>query len=176
MNDHELLRSIAVKDPQAFRYIYSMYFGMVSCFVQKNKGNEEDAKDVFQDALVVVYEKTLRSDFSLQCSLKTFLYSVCRNIWLKKLSRSTSTAHLTDVEEYVSIEEESSENTEEQEEKVHAALQQLGDKCRQILTLFFYYKKRMEEIATELSYANADTVKNQKYKCMQQLKRIMTNG
>jgi RNA polymerase sigma factor (sigma-70 family) len=80
------------------------------------------------------------------------------------------------VEEYVSIEEENTANTEEQEEKVHAALQQLGDKCRQILTLFFYYKKRMEEIATELSYANADTVKNQKYKCMQQLKRIMTNG
>ena len=176
MNDHAILQSIALKDPQAFRYMYSMYFGMVSYFVQKNSGNEEDAKDVFQDALVVLYEKTLNANFSLHCSLKTFLYSVCRNIWIKKLTRDKNISRLNDIEPHVFIEDEPTATSEDQELQVHAAMQQLGDKCRQILTLFFYYKKKMEEIATELSYANADTVKNQKYKCMQQLKRIMTNG
>jgi len=46
----------------------------------------------------------------------------------------------------------------------------MGDKCRELLILFYFRRLSLKEIAAELDYSNTDSVKSQKYKCIRQLK------
>lgn len=148
---------------------------MAKFFVIKNSGNFEEAQDVFQDAIIVLYEKTKISDFKLTCALKTYIYSIVRNLWLKALSKKKIKVSITDYEKFynIPIEEEPEENKDKMSE-VNAALKLLGDKCRQLLVSFYFEKKKMQLIAEELGYEKAVNAKSQKYKCMQQLKKLLT--
>lgn len=170
MTENELLDGLKKGADTAFRKMYVLHFNMIRYLVIKNSGREEDAADVFQDALLVLYEKLNQPDFVLTSSLKTFLYSVCRNLWLKRLEKSRRES-FTDFEEYEPAAEEEEENDRSEEKaKLRRHLAALGEQCRKVLTLFYYFKKNMEEIAAELGYTNADNAKNQKYKCLQRLK------
>lgn len=176
MTDKALILLLSKGDRQAFALLYKKYYKMVEYFILKNSGNKADAQDVFQDALVVFYEKTLSSSFQLTSTIKTFLYAIARNIWLKKIRDQKLQLATKDFEQVIALEEN---NTVEVQEakfiQIENALTQLGVKCREIIVKFYFYKKKMTEIAEELAYTNADNVKNQKYKCMQQLKKLVNN-
>jgi len=171
--EHELLEGLKRGDDAAFRKVYVLHFNMIRYLVIKNSGREEDASDVFQDALVVLFEKLNRPDFVLSSSLKTFLYAICRNLWLKRLEKSRRESFV-DFEVFDKAEEEEEELLagEENKAKLRRSLQALGEQCRKVLVLFYFFKKSMEEIAAELNYTNADNAKNQKYKCLQRLKAV----
>lgn len=174
MKDLDLLHKIAKAESTSFEYLYKEYYKMAEFFVLKNSGNKADAQDVFQDALVVFYEKTLDESFQLNCQIKTFIYSIVRNLWLKKLRDNKIKTSVNDFEKFVNITDEiDEEENESQLKNVELALQQLGEKCREIIIQFYYYKTKMEVIAQQLEYTNAQTAKAQKYKCMQQLKKLL---
>lgn len=177
MKDKILISLLAKGDQQAFSQLYKKYYKMVEYFILKNSGNKADAQDVFQDALVVFYEKTLNDSFELTSTIKTFLYAISRNIWLKKIRDQKRQLVPQDFEQLIALEETNAvEIKEVQFTQIENALTQLGEKCREIIVKFYFYQKKMTEIAEELSYTNADNVKNQKYKCMQQLKKLANNG
>lgn len=158
----------------AFKLLYRDYYRMVEYFVSKNSGNSADAEDIFQEAMIVLYNYSRESSFTLSCSIKTYIYSVCRNLWLKQLRKRDRQVTVKDFETFESIGAEEYTEDNEQVNLVTNAMQQLGEGCRKILTLFYYHKKNMEEIAAEMGYTNADNAKNQKYKCLQHLKTKLT--
>ena len=82
---HELtlLTGVANNDRTAVEGIYSRHFGMVQSLIINNNGSAEDARDIFQEAMIVLYEKSKSPGFELQCQLKTYLYSVCRRLWAR---------------------------------------------------------------------------------------------
>lgn len=165
---------LSTKDNQAFEILYVEYFNMAKYFIIKNNGNISEAKDVFQDAIIVLFEKTKNPNFNITCTLKTYIYSIVRNLWLKVLSKKKKTVSLTDFEKYYKIEIEGYDFEKDIKiNKVLEAIKKLGDKCKKILTGFYFEKKKMDLIAEELGYTNANNAKNQKYKCMQQLKKIV---
>jgi len=84
------LTGIATGNPLVIRQIYTQYFDSIAKYILHNKGTIDDAKDIFQDAMMVIYEKAQQADFELQYSLHTFLYTICRNLWLKKLRNKSS--------------------------------------------------------------------------------------
>lgn len=176
MTDKELLILLLKSDTLAYRALYIQYYKMIEYFIMKNNGNESDAQDIFQDALIVLFEKTRDNGFSLTSSLKTYLYSIARNLWLKKLRDYKIPLRLIDIEPFELMDETSSFLAlDKQLNAVEKALEFLGEKCKDILVKFYYYHLKMDEIAFELNYSNAETVKSQKYKCLQQLKKIMSN-
>lgn len=147
---------------------------MAKFFILKNNGDIDEAKDVFQDAIIVLYQKTKNPDFKLTCTIKTYLYSIVRNLWLKVLAKKKKTLSITDFEQYYKVEIVKDKSDENQKiDKILLAIKQLGEKCRLILTSFYFEKKKMDVIAEELGYTNAKNAKNQKYKCMQQVKKIV---
>lgn len=166
--------ALSENDSRAYKKLYAEYFAMAKYFVLKNSGNFEEAQDVFQDAVIVLYEKTKSPGFSLTCTLKTYLYSIVRNLWLKALSKRKIKVSITDYEKYynIAIAEEHVED-ENKISKVNAALEKLGEKCRQLLISYYFEKKRMQRIAEEMGYEKAVNAKSQKYKCMQQLKKLV---
>jgi RNA polymerase sigma factor (sigma-70 family) len=142
-------------------------------FITKNNGNKTDAEDVFQDTMLVLYKNVQQENFELTCSIKTYLYSIIRNLWLKELKKKNKSTSIHDYEKFVKVDDDETVLVEKNEQlnTIENAMQLLGENCRKILQLFYFEKHNMEQIAVELNYTNADNAKNQKYKCLQQLKK-----
>ena len=86
-NEKALLEGLAASDKRAIETIYRENFNMVQSLVINNNGSADDAKDVFQEAMIVLYEKARSGTFELNCLIKTYIYSVCRRLWLKRLQQ-----------------------------------------------------------------------------------------
>jgi RNA polymerase sigma factor (sigma-70 family) len=173
--EYRLLEGLARNDHHDIETIYKENFGLVQSFILNNNGTFDDARDVFQEAMVVLYEKSKDSSFTLTCQLKTYLYSICRRLWLKKLQQqSRYSTPVEGFEEMVPVEEEieEKEKLDNDFETMENAMRSLGEPCKSLLEAFYIQKKQMVEIAEEFGYTNADNAKNQKYKCLMRLKKL----
>lgn len=173
--DRELLDGLRAGRKEAFTQLYRQLYPMIRFLVQNNSGSAAEADDVFQDGILVLLDKLRRGDLQLTASLKTYFYSICRNIWLKRLRQRGKTT-LIDFENPVEVAEEPQQDSEQGEQslvQLRQCLETIGDACRRILERFYYFKMSMEDIAAELGYTNADTVKTQKYKCILRMRKMM---
>jgi RNA polymerase sigma factor (sigma-70 family) len=177
LSEDKLVEQLRAGDENALKQIYRSYFKPVLHLVISNNGSEDDARDIYQDAICVLYELMRKPDFELTCSLNTYIYSVSKNLWLKEL-RKRSNGELRLHEEYDHEDTDTESDTEDfilkenKIERMNECLDQLGEPCNTILRDFFYHKLSMEEIAGKMGYTNADNAKNQKYKCFIRLKKI----
>ncbi|MEO8109788.1 MAG: sigma-70 family RNA polymerase sigma factor [Ginsengibacter sp.] len=172
--EKELLDAVAANDGAVIESIYRENFPTIQAFVLKNNGFADDAKDIFQEAMIVLFEKAKLDSFVLTCLIKTYLYSVSRRLWLKKLQRENR--HYPGVEmllETVPVEDEVEAHEKHNEDLtiMERALSKIGEPCKSILEAFYIQKKSMPEIAEAFGYTNADNAKTQKYKCLGRLKK-----
>lgn len=178
--DEELLMGLANGSDDALGQLYRRYFPMVLHLVMTNTGTEDDAKDIYQEALIVLYEKVRSGSLELHCQLKTYLYSVSRRLWLKQLTQRSrfmvrdieapvsddmALEHLTDD---LSVHEE----RDRQFDLMADSLDRLGEPCRTLLEDFYIRHLSMQDITEKFGYTNADNAKTQKYKCLMRLKRL----
>lgn len=169
-----LLQGLARQDKKAIETIYKENFGLIQALVLNNNGSADDAKDIFQEAMIVLYQKAKSEHFELNCQLKTFIYSVCRRLWLKRLMHQNRYSLYENHESFVLVDEE----VEDQEQKaadfnlMEKAMNSLGEPCKSLLEAFYMQKKGMQEIADSFGYTNADNAKTQKYKCLMRLKKL----
>jgi RNA polymerase sigma factor (sigma-70 family) len=173
-SEKSLLRGLARNDKKAIETIYKDDYNVVQALVINNNGTIDDAKDIFQEAMIVLYEKVQSGTFELNCQIKTFLYSVSRRLWLKRLQQqnrfSLSEAHEDSVFVDEEVEEHEKRNTEFN--MMEKAMSGLGEPCKSLLEAFYIQKRSMQEIASGFGYTNADNAKNQKYKCLMRLKKL----
>ena len=173
--DEAIIRGIREDDDRALAYMYKLYFPMISHFIMSNSGSDDEAKDIYQEGVIVFYEKIKDNSLELSCQIKTYLYSVCRRLWLKKLAEKGRYAvKMDDAEEYLSMEEDVQQHEENERQFgiMTEALAQLGEPCRSLLEDYYLNMQNMQEITEKFGYTNSDTAKNQKYKCLQRLKKM----
>lgn len=173
--DREVVLGILNNSEEALNKLYVGYFPMVLQFILNNNGDEDDAKDVYQEAIIVLYNKIRSGEFELSSKLKTYIYSVCRRIWLKKLSQqSKKTNKLADFEDIIAVEIDLEEHEEKdlQFDKMSSALSNLGEPCKTIIQDFYINNLSMQDICEKFGYTNTDNAKTQKYKCLQRLKKL----
>lgn len=175
-DDQDLIDGIAKGTAESLRIVYKEHFPLVLNYVVKNNGSEDDAKDVFQEAIIVLYDKINKGDFQLTSRLQTYIYSVSRFIWLKKLnSNSRLTVNLHDEMEESLVASEDVEETQAKEIQFHLmeeSLNLLGEPCQTIIKDFYIHDLSMQEICEKMGYTNANNAKTQKYKCLQRLKKL----
>ena len=171
------LEAILQNNQKGITDIYQRYFPLILQLIITNSGNEDDAKDVFQETVIILYNKIQTGSFVLNSRLSTYIYAIAKRLWLKKLNqigRMSSFNSLFDVEDNVletfSIEQHN--QNEENFKHIESALNELGEPCRAIIENYYYRSMPMSQIASKLGYVNADSVKAQKYKCIQRLKKI----
>ncbi len=169
-----LLQGMARNDRRAIETIYKENFNLVQSLVLKNNGTADDAKDIFQEAMIVLYEKVQSGTFELNCQLKTFLYSVCRRLWLKKLVLENRFTISESNEELAIVDEEVEEHQNRNADfgAMENAMRTLGEPCKSLIEAFYLQKKTMQDIASAFGYTNPDNAKNQKYKCLMRLKKL----
>ncbi len=174
-NEKALLKGLAINDKKAVENIYRDNFNMVQSLVINNNGSPDDAKDLFQEAMIVLYEKVRSGSFELNCQIKTYVYAVCRRLWLKRLQQlDRFSPSVENLEAAVPVEEdiEEHEKRNAEFETMDKAIGSLGEPCKSLLEAYYLQKKTMQEIAFNFGYTNAENAKNQKYKCLMRLKKI----
>ena len=175
LNEQALLKGLAQNDSKAVETLYKSHFTMIQHFVENNNGSFDDARDVFQEAMIALYEKVQLDSFVLTCQIKTYLFSICKHLWLKRLQQMGKySSPLSAHEESISIEMDMGQI--EKKDAAFAimdrALNSLGEPCKSLLEGYYLNKKGMQELASQFGYTNADNAKNQKYKCLMRLKKI----
>lgn len=173
--DEELLPALREQDEQAIKYIYKSCWPMILQLVKVNSGDEDEAKDIYQEGMLDFLEKVWSGKLILTCKIKTFIYSICRNKWLYQLRGKQK---FVDVEEYVLVERPMQEADDEAillpgEEQIRNSITALGEPCHSLLIGFYYEGLSMAQLATKLNYKNPDVVKQQKFRCKDQLKHAL---
>lgn len=177
VSDTEIIAGIADGDNRVINKIYKSFFPSIAHMIVNNNGTDEEAKDVFQEAVMVLYDKITHHKFELNSKLSTFLYAVSRRLWLKQLSRkghTTNTTDISDFEDILRVEDDIQEHQEieNQFDQMNEAMTQLGEPCQTLLKDFYIQNLSMQEITQKFGYTNSDNAKTQKYKCLQRLKKI----
>jgi len=170
-----ILKGLAANDKQAIETIYRDNYAMIQAFILNNSGSQDDARDIFQEAMIVLFEKSRSESFELSSQLKTYIYSVSRRLWLKRLNQMQRySGHLDNMEETIPVEEdiESHEKKDTDFTLMENAMSKIGEPCKSLLDAYYIQKKHMQEIAADFGYTNADNAKTQKYKCLMRLKKL----
>ncbi|MDH5474878.1 MAG: sigma-70 family RNA polymerase sigma factor [Cyclobacteriaceae bacterium] len=168
MKDSEVFEQICNGDEKALEYLYKKYYKMMTKIVLSNSGTEDEAKDVYQDALVVFWQKARSGKLILTSKMSTYIYSICLNLWRKELDRKSRLSH-----------EEKDSSVFHDDDKIERAkiinecIQQMGEKCRKVLTYYYFDGLSMQDIADKLGFANTNTAKTKKYKCKLKLDELV---
>ena len=177
LSDKEII-DLLIESSDNLDILYEKHHDYCMNFMKKINYSDELNKDIFHDSLIVLYEKVVKRDFVLTCSIQTYLNSICRNQILVRLKKSEKHSQYSEeFDERITdwYEQDESENTNKIQAIVKAleTLKELGGKCYEILRRYFYENSSMEKIAYELEYSNADNVKNQKARCQKKLKELV---
>lgn len=192
LKDHEIISKIK-ENSDALGIVFKKCKPGAIQFLRKinYQSNERiDIEDIFQDAILVLYENIVNKDFILasNTSLQTYLNSVCRNQLLKKIGKNNvvelnenkgndedhdevmefNPLIVDTLEEFVDIKEQQFNAMEKALEKIKEA----GGHCYELLTLFWYHRKSMSELSEVFGYSNADNTKNQKARCQKRLEKL----
>ena len=168
MKDSEILARIERGEEKVLDYLYKKYFRMMSKIVLNNSGDEDDAKDIYQDALIVFWQKAASGNLVLTSKISTYLYSICLNLWRKELDRKVKL-----VNEEKDGEDRFDESMGERSRIIIECIEALGDTCKKILMYHYFDGLSMSEIADRMQFANTDTAKTKKYKCKKRLDEMV---
>ncbi|PBQ32184.1 RNA polymerase subunit sigma-70 [Sphingobacteriaceae bacterium] len=173
--DDQFIDGLRSGNSEVLSALYKKYYNIVLKFIVNNSGTEEAAKDIYQETVIVLYENAQKPEFELNCQLQTYIYSVSKRLWLKQLKKNGKTFLFKedDENEVVDVSTDLNEHTakELEIEKMNKSLAELGEPCATLIKDFYVHRMNMDEIAEKFGYTNADNAKNQKYKCLQRLKK-----
>ena len=168
MKDREVLDRVSRGDERALDYLYKKHFRMMTRIVLNNNGTLDEAKDVYQEALLAFWQKAVSGKLVMTSKISTYLYSICLNLWRKELDRKSR--QLESNGEDVTFQEY---EKQERINIINECINQLGDACRRILTYHYFDGMSMADIAKKLNFANTDTAKTKKYKCKKKLDALI---
>ena len=174
-SDEAILKGLKEKHSDIIRYLYREYFPLTKSIVEKNSGSYEDAEDVFQDGIIVLYQKILSGPLTLNCSLKTFFFSICRNIWMQRLDRKWRLLYQDDlvsesIEDYDAIPIEINEEKLEKTRLYQLYFLSLPADCQKILKMFLS-KASLKEISECMGFKDVNYAKTRKYLCKNMLRK-----
>ena len=171
LSEDALIEGIRQHDNSVLQYIYKKYFETIRNLIKKNNGNDEDAQDIFQEAIIIIYKKIKEEKLELSCSLSTYLYSVRRLLWLKQLEKKRIRGEtFGNGEEIAEISSGIGSNFEKNDEyKLYQYhFNKLNKDCQKVLRLFLE-KVPLREIAEIMGYKTEQYAKKRKFECKKKL-------
>lgn len=148
---------------------------LVQQLILKNSGTTDEADDIFQEVLLAFYTQLRNGKLTLQCTIKTYLYSVARNMWLNELRKRSNKPTMVETDEFIVLEENhlAAMMLTERNQEMAKLIRSLGEQCQEILTYFYFDRFRMKKVAALMGFANEQVAKNKKSKCLKKLKALV---
>lgn len=171
----EIISAIRSKSKinEAIQYLYSSHYRYLERYVLQNNGNEDDAADIIQECFLVFIRMIEDNKFRQEASVKSYLYSITRNLWITELRKRKSMAKRGEV---FTMEKEETETDisnslirHESHSLIMEVFSELGDKCKSILYRFYYEELSMKEIMSLENFSNEQVLRNKKHKCLKGL-------
>jgi RNA polymerase sigma factor (sigma-70 family) len=175
--DQLYIEALLNNDPALLNELYRKYSGKIKRMVEQNNGNEDDAADIFQDALLSIYNKAKNNNFTLTCPLDAFLYLICKNKWITELNKRRShRVTFTDTEGYNLSEDlvklaEICNLDQARKKLLEEKLETLGDSCKKLLPLS-WSGHSMDKVA-QMLYMTYGYARKKKSECMGKLIQLV---
>lgn len=171
----QIIDGIKNRDNQVLTSIYRELFPVVRYYVINNGGSHDDAKDVFQESIIIAYKQVNQNNFELKSGFDSYLYGISRLVWLKILRNRS--IHKRNIDKLEEPELNYSLPDHIVEEELELRLfrkyfQKLGKECQKVLKLIadgISY----DQIAKEMEYKSEKIVRNKKYKCKETLIKMI---
>jgi len=158
----------AAEREQAFLSLYKKAFPAVAKYMGKMGGSFDDAKDVFQDALVIFYEKSVQGAITLQTNERAYLVGIAKHLWSKKFKENTLNASLDEQWDIIA-----DDDLQPSQNKLMHYLETAGQKCMELLKAFYYDNLPVRSIADFFGYSGERSATVQKYKCMEKVRETI---
>ncbi len=185
-SDKAILNGIKNRKDSILEYLYREYYPQVFRIVVKHGGQEQDARDLFQEALIIIFNRLGKGDLEIKHSFHNYFIVLCRFIWLRQNNiKSAYDPDLLADESTVSVRPDPDmvqegpgdkvyeEYIENQSEKIFQRhYRKLSGDCKRVLKMFFR-KKSFREISDKMKYTGEDYARRKKYLCMQQLMKMI---
>src|ERR1043166_4730990 len=163
LTDAQFIQGLRSGNNEVLSALYKKYYTIVLKLVVSNSGSSDEAADVYQETVIVLYENVQKPQFELNCQLQTYIYSVAKRLWLKQLKKSGQTFlmredgadSLADVSEDVELHLKK----ESEFEKIEESLAALGEPCGTLIKDFYVNRLSMDDIAAKFGYTNGDNAK-----------------
>jgi RNA polymerase sigma factor (sigma-70 family) len=157
-------------------YLYDKPLQKIRKYILSNSGTREDANDIFQDAVVILFNQVKKNKYNEAFEIDGFLYSVARNLWIDKMRREkrmvgndfiqgTDPSDFSDHLKDLIVKEKSA--------ALRKVFERLDEKCRNILLYVIYEKLNMKEISERMGYNNENVAKSNHYRCKQYLSKMV---
>ena len=164
-----IIEGIATGKAGVIRYIYERYFGRIRKLILMNKGSDEDARDTFQEALFLIYRRINRHGLELKGSFGSYLYSVCKLLWMRELRERSYKKYeqwyTGDIEAPVPV----NKKLESVKMKIFDRhFNELSEECQKILYMHFN-ELNIGKIAEIMGYKSIEQIKEKKYNCKKTL-------
>lgn len=173
---NQTIADLRAGNSHACETLYKDHYVSVEKFIVKNNGTVEDAKDIFQDTLLVLLQKIMADDFELTASLKTYIIAISKNLWFKKLRNISYYREIEMTEKHSDkfYNEISSSilNERSYREKLQTYMSKITAHCNYLIQSMFFKKKSIEAIQKEFGYTSIHNAQNQKHKCISQLRKV----
>ena len=158
---------------EAIQYLYSSHYRYLEKYVLQNNGDEDDAADIIQECFLVFIRMIEENKFRQEASVKSYLYSITRNLWITELRKRKSMAMRGDIFTKEQEENEADISTSLIKHESHSLIievfSELGERCKSILYRFYYEDLSMKEIMTLENFSNEQVLRNKKHKCLKGL-------
>ncbi|MDF9799631.1 DNA-directed RNA polymerase specialized sigma24 family protein [Catalinimonas alkaloidigena] len=152
---------------QLFLALYQKAFPLVAQYISKRGGAFEEAKDVFQDALVIYYEKVLTAQDTHVQHEQVYILGIAKHLWLKKFRKEQPSTTLDHTDADIMVEEAAEQPSST---KLLRFLESSGRKCMDMLRAFYYDKLPLADIAQRFGYSGIRSATVQKYKCIEKVR------
>jgi RNA polymerase sigma factor (sigma-70 family) len=169
--DKEILEAIRTGNNTAvLHHLYKTAMPKIIRFITQNNGDEEEAKDIFQDAVLALFHTVKLNKYDAAKSLDGFLYFVARNLWVNRIKKRNKQFRIVDTEVLGA-----SENplamiiTEEKQVAMEELIEKIGSQCKELLKYTLHDKLSMKEVAEKMGFAGETVAKTTHYRCKQKL-------
>ncbi|MGC1243019.1 MAG: sigma-70 family RNA polymerase sigma factor [Chryseosolibacter sp.] len=176
MSDDHIIALIRSGGQPELGMVYEKYrIEFIHWITKEFHCSEDDSKDIYQLTILIFYDNIKSGKLEhLVSSVKTYLFGIGKNVArdnMRKSRRNTPINQEKWLKEFL-VDEADEPVDESLFMMARNALMALGEPCRQLVEMYYYERRSMEEISERLNYKNADTAKNQKCKCMARLRKL----
>lgn len=164
------------RNQEALNELYKITLPKVKSYVLNNSGNNEDAKDIFQDAVITFFSAVKNGRFDRTKSIDGFIYTIAKNGWINKVRKDKKLKFdegLIDENQHIGNNQLDQLITLERQESFQKVFKQLGDQCKEIMRLSIYENLPPRKIMEVLGLSSIDVTRTNSYRCRKKLKELI---
>lgn len=159
------------QDKEILNWLYNSVYPKVRRYIISNNGSGDESKDVFQEAVLILYKQIINNKYDLIKDVEGYLIAISRNVWINICRKKNRHINIEMIDPPAQIEDNALINIimTEKWDAFQRLFDMIGDRCKQLLQYSTYEKISMEEIAVKMNFTNANAAKTTNYRCKQKL-------